>query len=78
LNLDIGNLCISSTAATIKSANVGVLVSNMTDPCVAQIKQDLENLQKNIPLLFINANIILTLHFFTIQFHFPAYFLKLV
>ncbi|MDR3597119.1 galactose ABC transporter substrate-binding protein [Clostridium sp.] len=47
LGSNLNNLYISPTAATRKLVNVGVLVSNITDPYIAQIKQDLENIQKN-------------------------------
>lgn len=46
-NNNCTNLCISSNAATRKSVNVGVLVSDITDPYISQIKQDLENIQKD-------------------------------
>lgn len=41
------NLYISSNAATRKLVNIGVLVSNIDDPYISQIKQGLENIQKN-------------------------------
>ncbi len=41
------NLYISSNASTRNIVNVGVLVSNIEDPYIAQIKQDLESIQKN-------------------------------
>lgn len=40
------NLCIRSTAAS-KPVNVAVLVSDITDPYIAKIKQDFENIQKS-------------------------------
>ncbi|WP_297430627.1 galactose ABC transporter substrate-binding protein [Clostridium sp.] len=53
------NLYISSNASTRNLVNVGVLVSNIADPFIIQIKQDLENIQKNnkdkVKFTFFNA-----------------------
>lgn len=47
LGITQNNSYISINAFARKIFNVGVLVSNMDDPYIAQIKQDLESIQKN-------------------------------